>query len=48
MTKQKWIENYELLRLSVLNNVVESIIVNLILSNRIQRNHFPLTPFLIN
>ena len=32
MTKQKWIENYEWLRLSVLNNVVESIIVNLILS----------------
>ena len=32
MTKQKWIENYALLRLSVLNNVVESIIVNLILS----------------
>ena len=32
MTKQKLIENYEWLRLSVLNNVVESIIVNLILS----------------
>ena len=32
MTKQKLFENYEWLRLSVLNNVVKSIIVNLILS----------------